>query len=79
MLEAEVIAAVEQGTFHLYAVATLDEAMTLLTGLPAGIADATGNFPAGSVNARAGARLGELAQRRQAFTRPALTGAAPGG
>ena len=79
MLEAAVIAAVEQGTFHLFAVSSLDEAMALLTGLPAGLADAAGNFPAGSVNARAGARLSELAQRRQAFARPTLAGAAPGG
>lgn len=79
MLEDEVIAAVERGMFHLYAVSTLDEAMALLTGLPAGLADAAGNFPAGSVNALAGARLDELAQRRQAFARPTLAGTAPGG
>jgi predicted ATP-dependent protease len=36
MLKAEVLQAVKQGVFHIYAVKTIEEAMELLTGRPAG-------------------------------------------
>ena len=80
MLNDEVIAAVERGSFHLYAVRTLDEAIALLTGLPAGERGDSGEYPAGTVNALAEARVRELARRRQEFAREALlrpAGAAP--
>lgn len=69
MLSDEVISAVEQGHFHIYTAATLDEAITLLTGLPAGEMDPHGNYASGSMNARAALRLDELAHRRQEFIR----------
>lgn len=72
MLNDDVIEAVANGTFHIHAVTTLDEAIALLTGLPSGVADEAGEYPDGSVNARAAARIGELAERRQAFTRVSL-------
>ena len=80
MLNDEVIGAVERGSFHLYAVRTLDEAMTLLTGLQAGERAESGEYPAGTVNALAEARVRELARRRQDFAREALLkpGATPG-
>lgn len=79
MLNDEVIGAVERGRFHLYAVRTLDEAIALLTGLPAGERNASGEYPAGTVNALAEARVRELARGRQDFAREALLkpGAAP--
>ncbi len=76
MLSDEVLQAVERGRFHIHAVTALDEAMTLLTGLPAGAVDETGHYPAGSVNALADARLIELTRHRQAFTRASLPGMA---
>ena len=42
MLNDEVIAAVERGSFHLYAVRTLDEAIALLTGMETGERDTSG-------------------------------------
>ena len=51
MLCDEVISAVETGEFQIYAVATADEALSLLTGLEAGAEREDGSFPPGSVNA----------------------------
>ncbi len=81
MLNDEVIDAVGRGRFHIHAVRTLDEAIGLLTGLRAGERDASGEYPADSVNALAEARVRELARGRQVFTREALLtpGAAPAG
>lgn len=64
MLDEEVVEACRAGRFRVIPVATIDEGLEALTGLPAGVRDATGRFPAGSVNARVEARLVALAQRR---------------
>jgi lon-related putative ATP-dependent protease len=69
MLRADVVAAAGQGRFHIYAVKTVDEAIELLTGVEAGTADATGGFPAESINGRVAKRLKELASRRMAMAR----------
>ena len=74
MLRDDVIAAVERGSFHIYAVRTLDEAITLLTGLESGKCDPTGAYPEGSFNARVEHRLREFARDRQEFAREALSG-----
>lgn len=57
MLRADVITAVEQGRFHIYAVKTVNEAIALLTGLSAGEYDSEQHFPADSFNARVVAQL----------------------
>ena len=49
-LSAEVIEAVKNGNFHIYAISTIDEGIELLTGVPAGSKDENGNFPAGTIN-----------------------------
>ena len=64
VLDERVREAVEAGTFHLHAVQTVDEALELLTGVPAGARDAEGVFPEGSVNRRVEDRLVELAKLR---------------
>lgn len=64
MLRADVVDACEAGRFAIYAVETVDEALELLTGLPAGDADPSGDFPAGSLNSR-------VRQRLLAFSRAA--------
>jgi lon-related putative ATP-dependent protease len=66
MLKSAVVDAVRAGQFHIYAVETVDQGIELLTGVAAGQRDATGKFPAGSVNAQVEARLMELAEKRQA-------------
>ncbi|MBL1378700.1 Lon protease family protein [Zobellella iuensis] len=67
MLNRELRRAVAEGRFHVYSVVHLDEALSLLAGLPAGEADERGNYPEGTVNARVRQRLAQLAelQRRQ--------------
>ena len=57
MLSEPVRKAVEKGRFHIYPVATIDEGISLLTGLPAGSANSKGDYPAGSVNRKVVDRL----------------------
>jgi hypothetical protein len=68
---------VARGSFHLYAVRTLDEAIPLLTGLEAGERDAAGRYPAGSFNALVEERLREFARGRQEFMREGAAAATP--
>jgi len=49
-LSDEVIVAVKEGKFHIYAVSTIDEGIEILTGVPAGKKNKQGEFPAGTVN-----------------------------
>jgi predicted ATP-dependent protease len=65
MLRHDVVAAARAGKFHVHAVAHVDEALGLLTGIPAGGAGADGRYPEGSVNQRVAARLAELAALRK--------------
>jgi predicted ATP-dependent protease len=67
MLQQEVIDAVRAGTFHIYAVGTIDEGIEILTGVAVGVADADGIFPAGSVNARVSQTLHGFARSMHAF------------
>jgi lon-related putative ATP-dependent protease len=70
MLRHDVVAAVAAKQFQVYAVETIDQGIELLTGVPAGEPDDTGEFPAGSVNQRVEARLIALAEKRLAFGVP---------
>lgn len=49
-LNQDVVDAVKNGKFHIYAVSTIDEGIEILTGVPAGKRDSKGKFPAGTVN-----------------------------
>ncbi len=69
MLKPEVVQAVRDGKFRIWAVGTVDEALELLTGLSAGAPDAQGNMPEGSMNARIAAGLQKLARLRKEFGR----------
>ena len=62
MLDADVVEAVRQGLFHVYPVTTIEEAMEILTGLPAGHRGSDGLFPQGTLYALVDARLAELAR-----------------
>ncbi|MDQ5942415.1 MAG: hypothetical protein QG572_1230, partial [Pseudomonadota bacterium] len=68
MLRHDVVAAVADGKFSVHAVQDVDQAMSLLTGLPAGLPDTKGNLPAGSVNFRLAEQLAEMATARQSFS-----------
>jgi lon-related putative ATP-dependent protease len=67
MLRQDVVEAAEAGQFHVYPVQTVDQAVDLLTGVPAGARDAEGDWPEGSINQRVEARLIELAERQRDF------------
>ncbi len=49
-LSDEVIQAVKEGKFHIYAISTIDEGIEILTGVPAGKKNSAGKFPAGTIN-----------------------------
>jgi lon-related putative ATP-dependent protease len=69
MLRADVVEAAAAGRFHVWPVATVDEAVELLTGVPAGERDASGQWPEGSVNRRVDERLAALAEKARSFGR----------
>ena len=49
-LSDEVIKAVKDGKFHIYAIKTVDEGIELLTGVPAGRKNKNGEYTVGTVN-----------------------------
>ena len=50
MLREDVINAVREGKFHIYAIDTVDDGIELLTGLKAGKMNEKGEYPKGTVN-----------------------------
>ncbi len=67
MLHQRVLDAVEEGTFRIFAIETIDQAFELLTGVSAGQADAEGHYPEDTLNRRVADRLAVLAERRRSF------------
>ncbi|MEZ5528870.1 MAG: AAA family ATPase [Porticoccaceae bacterium] len=67
MLAQRVIDAVSAGKFLIHAVATIDEALTLLTGIEAGEADKQGLYPPKSVNGRVAAKIEEWIKAAKKF------------
>ena len=61
-LSDEVIEAVKDKKFHIYAISTIEQGIELLTGVPAGKKDLSGRFPAGSINCLAYAKLRKYAK-----------------
>ncbi|SHF03660.1 lon-related putative ATP-dependent protease [Microbulbifer donghaiensis] len=64
MLKEEVVQAAREKKFSVFAVATVDEAIALLTGLAAGVVDEQGGYPEDSFNGRVQKRLGEFEETR---------------
>jgi len=69
MLRRDVVAAAEAGRFQIYAVENVDQAVAILTNLPAGEIGVDGDYPEGSINHRVAARLAELTEIRKSFAR----------
>ena len=69
VLDREVLDAVAAGTFHIYGVSSIDEGLELLTGLPAGEADAEGNYPADTVAYKVKAAIADMSERMRAHQR----------
>jgi lon-related putative ATP-dependent protease len=67
MLRDDVIDAVAAGRFTVYTYTHVDEAITILTGLPAGLPDASGAYPPDTINFRVDRRLRELAELQLAL------------
>lgn len=67
MLKEEVVQAVRDGIFHIWAVRTVEEGLEVLTGLPAGDSAPNGSYPEGTVNYLVSRRLGKLAERLRRF------------
>ena len=67
MLRQDVVAAAAAGRFHIYAVETVDQALTLLLGREAGERDEEDNWTADSINALVQERLTEMAHIRSSF------------
>ena len=70
MLHHRVTDAVHAGQFHVYPIETIDQGIEILTGMPAGERDLSGQFPVGSINHQVERRLIELAHTRQTFGTP---------
>ncbi len=67
MLREDVVAAAENGQFHIYPVSTIDEGIEILTGVKAGERDEDGAFPDLTFNGLVEARLYDFAMKRQSF------------
>jgi lon-related putative ATP-dependent protease len=57
VLREDVVEAVRAGKFNVYSVSSVDEAIELLTGIPAGEKLADGSYPPDTINGRVMARL----------------------
>ncbi|HUX85940.1 MAG TPA: S16 family serine protease, partial [Chloroflexota bacterium] len=68
MLKDEVIQAVHEGQFHIYAASTIDEGIALLTGVDAGERGPDGHFPPETVNGRIETRLTAMVKTLRATT-----------
>ncbi len=67
MLRKDVVEAVRNGEFHVWAVDTIEQGLEVLTGKTAGKANAKGAYPKNSVFGRADATLTRLAEQVNEF------------
>jgi lon-related putative ATP-dependent protease len=66
MLKKDVVEAVKEGMFHIYAVKTVNEALEILTGMPAGDRQSDGTWPQDSINFLVDKRLKEMSKKLKA-------------
>jgi lon-related putative ATP-dependent protease len=67
VLDEEVIDAVREGRFHIYAVSNVDEGIEILTGVPAGERGEDGSYPEGTVHYLVEDRLRVMAEKAREF------------
>ncbi len=77
MLRPDVVESVRKGLFHIYAVSTVDEAIELLTGIPAGERGPDGLYPEDTINRRVDDRLRQMGEAMRHFGRRPRDGAGP--
>ncbi len=70
MLRHDVAAAAAAGRFRVIPIETIDQGIALLTGVPAGEPDITGQYPEGTINRRVATRLAGFARRALPPPRP---------
>mgnify|MGYP001113214079 CR=1 FL=1 len=63
MLKDEVIKAVKEKKFHIYAIKNIDEGIEILTGVKAGKRSASGKFSKNTINYRISQRIKEFANK----------------
>ncbi len=66
-LNREVIQAVEKGKFHIYPVSTIEEGISLLTGMEAGRRSEHGTYPVDTILGMADSRLRQMAETVRDF------------
>lgn len=67
MLRKDVVGAVRQGKFHIYAVRSIDEGIEILTDKKAGEKRSDGTYPKGTINYLVNEKLKELAEGLKKF------------
>ncbi len=67
VLKTDVVEAINQGRFHIYAVSTVDEGIELLTGVPAGALQENGMYPEDTVHYLVEKRFEKLAKIAREF------------
>jgi predicted ATP-dependent protease len=70
MLRRDVVEAVANGQFHVHGIDSVDQAIEILTGIPAGDVDEQGQYHASSINSRVEQRLTEMSVHREKFINP---------
>ena len=60
MLKNEIIEAVKEGKFHIWAISTIDQGIEILTGVPVRERQKDGSFPEGTINRRVEDQLRHL-------------------
>ncbi len=79
VLKDEVVRAVREGRFHIWAVKDADAGIEFLTGKPAGERQSDGSYPEGTVNLLVDQRLIKFAKEMKEFTEPRRGGNSEGG
>jgi predicted ATP-dependent protease len=67
MLREDVVEAIRDGKFHIYAVSSIDEGIGILTGQEAGERQDDGTYPDGSISYLVDKRLKELSQSMRGY------------
>ena len=70
VIKEEVVEAVRAGLFGIYAVATIDEGIEVLTGVAAGEHREDGTYSEGTVHYLVEQRLREMARKAREFGKP---------
>ncbi|MCX6345101.1 MAG: ATP-binding protein [Armatimonadetes bacterium] len=70
MLQQEVVDAITNGKFNIWAIDNVDQGIAILTNMPAGEKKPDGAYPEGTVNYAVNKRLQEMAETAKKFVTP---------